>query len=100
MVLGIGAGLYGFHDAGAISDEVFLSIMIFAIAVSAGIIIAVDMERKVHRAARERWKEVPPPSDFMAVWPPKPIETIGRDHPARRKCAGLESTPRSQVKKP
>lgn len=98
MIVGIGVALYSFHDVGAISDEMFLAIMIFVVAVCAGIIIAMDMEQQAQRAARERWKEIPSPLDFIAVWPP---EDIGQtDHDRTRKCAGPGSLPGLRAKKP
>lgn len=70
MILGIGVMLYCFHDAGAISDEAFLAIMVFFVAVAAGILIAMDSERQAHRDAGKRFKEVPPPFDVTMIWPP------------------------------
>lgn len=70
MILGIGFALFGFHDAGAISDEAALAIMALVVAVSAGIILAMDLERQAYRDAWTRWGEMPPFFDIYTVWPP------------------------------
>jgi hypothetical protein len=71
MILGIGAALYCVHDAGAISDEAFLAIMVFLVAVAAGVLIAMNFERQAHRDAQAPFQEVPPPFDVYAIWPPE-----------------------------
>ena len=70
LVLAIGVALYGFHAAGAITDTVFLAVMVFVVAVCAGVILALDMERQAHRDVPIPFREVPPPFDFSIVWPP------------------------------
>ena len=69
MTIGLGLGLYSFHDAGVISGEMFTAAIVFIVALSAGIVIAMDNERQVHRDAQKRADEVPPPFDIYAVWP-------------------------------
>jgi hypothetical protein len=71
MILGIGVVLYCFHDAGTISHEGFLSIMMFFVAVAAGILIALACERRAHRNAETRFREVPRPFDVYMIWPPE-----------------------------
>lgn len=78
MTLGIGFALYGFHNAGAISAEAFLAAMVFVVALSAGIVLAVDAERQAHRDEGEHLGEVPPPFDLHTVWPPPREEKGGK----------------------
>lgn len=84
MAVGVGFTLNSFHDVGAIDDEMFLAIMIFVIAVCAGIIIAMDLEQKTHLAAYKRWQEIPPPVDSIMVWPPEEIGQTDRSRMRRR----------------
>lgn len=85
MTIGLGLGLYCFHDAGVISNELFAAAMVFIVALSAGIVIAMDIERKVHRDAQQRANEVPPPFDIFSVWPldvnPGPKDAPQKDAP-------------------
>lgn len=70
LILGVGIALFSFRDAGAISDEVYLAMMVFVIAASAGVIIAMDIEQQAHHAKQKRPEEIPPPFDFLLLWPP------------------------------
>ena len=91
MILGIGVALYCFHDAGAISDEAFLAVMVFVVAASSGILIGMDIEKDAQRGAQQHIKEVPPPFDVYTIWPPecgwlsdKPSGKRDIDPPKRR----------------
>lgn len=87
MTIGVGFGLYGFHDAGTISAEAFLAIMSFVVALSAGVILGIDLERKPPGRAGKRFDEVPPPFDLYTVWPPlqdRESETRRPSPPAAR----------------
>lgn len=89
MDLGIGFALFCFHDAGAISDETFLAALAFVIALCAGVLIAMDMERAANPRARKRHRQVPPPVDFYTVWPPD--QTGRRGKSCRRQSAAPKS---------
>ncbi|WP_144062186.1 hypothetical protein [Sphingomonas sp. MM-1] len=65
LVLGIGIALFSFYDAGAISDDVFVAVVVFVIAVCIGVILSLDWEQTAHRRVRQPWQEVPPPFDFI-----------------------------------
>ncbi|MDE8650663.1 hypothetical protein [Novosphingobium album (ex Liu et al. 2023)] len=94
IVLGVGAMLYAFHDSGMISSEAILAIMIFVVAVCVGVLLAMDMERQTHRNAHNRRTEVPPPLDFIAVWPPHESPQTDEEAGVKRK------SPSSRPKKP
>lgn len=81
MTIGLGLGLYSFHDAGVISGEMFTAAMVFIVALSAGIVIAMDIERRVHRDAQKQASEVPPPFDIYAVWP---LDVGAKDGPQKK----------------
>ena len=72
MAFGVGIGLYCLHDGGRLGDELYVAAMAFVVAVPAGIIVAIDIERQARRDARARSNEVPPPFDIHLVWPPEP----------------------------
>ncbi|QDC40324.1 hypothetical protein FIL70_24675 (plasmid) [Sphingobium fuliginis ATCC 27551] len=59
LVLGIGIALFSFYDAGAISDDVFVAVVVFVIAVCIGVILSLDWEQTAHRRVRQPWQEVP-----------------------------------------
>ena len=71
LLIGVGMGLYWLRDAGFIGDTLFGAIMTFFVAVAAGILLSLDMERQRRAEKTRRGKEIPPPSDFHTVWPPK-----------------------------
>jgi hypothetical protein len=92
VILGIGVALYCFHDAGAIGHATFLAIMVFVVAVAAGIVIAMDIERQAHRDADRRFKEVPPPFDVYMIWPPD-CGWIANPPSAKRDTLGIKPRP-------
>lgn len=100
LVLGIGIALFSFHDAGAISDEVFLAVMVFVLAVCVGVILALDWEQTAHRRARQHWREVPPPFDFIALWSSEDREQAGEDASNLQETWRREPPAASRTKKP
>lgn len=93
LVLGIGIALFSFHDAGAISDDVFVAVVVFVIAVCIGVILSLDWEQTAHRRVRQPWQEVPPPFDFIALWSSEDRQPSGEDAPNRLRKKAWQSRP-------
>jgi len=87
LLISVAMGLYWLRDAGFIGDTLFGAIMTFFIAVAAGILLSLDMERQAHARGTRRGEEIPPPSDFHTVWPPK-----ARPKDTARGTSGLSDT--------
>lgn len=100
LVLGIGIALFSFHDVGAISDDVFVAVMVFVLAVCIGVIFSLDWEQTAHRQARQHWQEVPPPFDFIALWPPEDRQPSGEDAHNLQETCRRKPPPSSRTKQP
>lgn len=100
LVLGIGIALFSFHDVGAISDDVFVAVMVFVLAVCIGVILSLDWEQTTHRQARQHWQEVPPPFDFIALWPPEDRQPSGEDAHNLQETCRRKPPPSSRTKQP
>lgn len=100
LVLGIGIALFSFHDAGAISDDVFVAVVVFVIAVCIGVILSLDWEQTAHRRVRQPWQEVPPPFDFIALWSSEDRQPSGEDAPNLQETCRRKPPPSSRTKLP
>ena len=88
IIIGVGAGLYCFRDAGVIGDTALCALLVFLVAVAAGILIAMDIEGSANDPMRRDAGEVPPPRDIFLVWPPsetQPQEPTGSPSTPPRK---------------
>ena len=70
MVLGLGAVAYCLRDAGVISSQSLLIIMVLLLTIGACIFMVLDSDRATRRPRLRRDDEVPPPFDLYLVWPP------------------------------
>ena len=100
LVLGIGIALFSFHDAGAISDDVFVAVVVFVIAVCIGVILSLDWEQTAHRRVRQPWQEVPPPFDFSALWSSEDRQPSGEDAPTLQDTCRRKPPPSSRTTLP